>query len=360
MILIKIILINFILFFALLGMVLIVPPIAINFYRMSQPLFISLVDIPQYENSKWINEYLQEYSKLERSYQDYIGWKYKDFQGEYLNIKDGLRRTTLSSVKNARQVFFFGGSAIWGYGVADGATIPSIFTKTTGYGAKNYGENGFSARQSLALLQNIYLTEKKTSSNSKLVLFYDGVNDVVDRCKTSSSVLGSNQEYRTKKLTEIEIFSFSQTFLQLRIFLSNLSRKIQKQYSSETIYECDFNSSRAQEVAMTLVKSWESASMLASNNGDKFLAVLQPVAHLGNPKIDYLPHVIRDTNLRLQYEAVYPLIRQYASRADIEFIDLTDVFDTCEFCYIDFCHVSKKGNKFVTHRIIEEITRRGL
>jgi len=38
----------------------------------------------------------------------------------------------------------------------------------------------------------------------------------------------------------------------------------------------------------------------------------------------------------IERAAVYPIIRQIASSAPINFVDLTDAYDKCDYCYIDF------------------------
>ncbi len=95
---------------------------------------------------------------------------------------------------------------------------------------------------------------------------------------------------------------------------------------------------------------------MARRNGDRFIAILQPVAYLSNTKLEHLD-LYRDewAEVAQLYQMMYPLIRDYAREANIEFYDFTDVLDRDEYIYIDFCHVSPNGNKLVAQAIVDVI-----
>jgi hypothetical protein len=101
----------------------------------------------------------------------------------------------------------------------------------------------------------------------------------------------------------------------------------------------------AKMAAETLVATWRVASDMARGNGADFTAVLQPVADIGSPTVDYLnlsaPFDIARSE---QYRAVYPLIREIAESNKLNFVDLTGVYDGCDECYIDFCHVGPQAH----------------
>ena len=113
-------------------------------------------------------------------------------------------------------------------------------------------------------------------------------------------------------------------------------------------YACSSDPRRAEEVARTLVETWQVASDLVTNRGGKFTAILQPVAFIGSANFEYLELAsATDTALSMQYETVYPLIRQYAADTNIEFVDLTSAYDNCNNCYIDYCHVGPQGHQIL-------------
>ena len=115
---------------------------------------------------------------------------------------------------------------------------------------------------------------------------------------------------------------------------------------------------RAEEVAQTLVDTWQTASDLITKRGGTFTAILQPVAYLGDPSIHYLSLTsANDLALAKQYEAVYPLIKQLAKTRNINFLDLSDVYNNCDNCYIDFCHVGPQGHQLLVERLIQTIIK---
>ena len=353
---IKVLFFNFLIFFALIGLTFLAPPAAVSLYRTFQTIpFHDSVALPNYENVPWIKRYLLEYAQLNTRYEDYVVWRTDNFSGEQINVQSGLRATTGSISKSNTEAWFFGGSTMWGVGVNDQNTIPSIYTQKTGIKSINYGEKGHMARQSLAQLHNNYLININQDKSHRLVVFYDGVNDVVNLCRIQSSPLGSNQEAIIRAKNSTEIFSYKQTFKQLTYFVSNLTHKIATNRGKFIrTHDCDTNPNKAATIALRLVATWEEASKVAERQGDDFLAILQPVAFQGSPNTSYLKKFDANNSLvRDQFNTLYPLIRQHALRSGINFIDLTSVYDSCEFCYIDFCHVSHNANHIIVNSILE-------
>ena len=74
----------------------------------------------------------------------------------------------------------FGGSTVWGTGANDLTTLLLVCEETNNY-TINYGESGYISLQELSLLQNLYLEDKLGENN--LIIFYDGINEVLARCR---------------------------------------------------------------------------------------------------------------------------------------------------------------------------------
>ena len=298
------------------------------------------------------------------TYYDYITWRRDDYTGETVNIVNGIRLSSNPDKinKNAPKVFFFGGSTIWGTGVNDENTIPSIYSKMTTNNVVNFGETAYLSRQSLAYLNNIIINNSLSDMSNIKIFFYDGVNDVSNNCRSENDGLGSDQEksIQEKMKKKTQLFSFNKTFAQLQNFINKILQKFIISNTvvkvSNNLYNCSSDKKKALKVAKSLVDTWEVVSDIVENRGGKFIAILQPVAFYGNPSVNYLEL----TNgiyksLADQYKAVYPLIIQLASERNFNFIDLTDAFDDCENCYIDFCHVSPQGHKILVSKLIKSI-----
>lgn len=372
--LIKTIAINVFILLSLIGFIIITPPIIFNMYLYirdgSIPLF-NYKNIPTrskgfldlYDNYPWAKKHFEEFDQIQTEYYDYITWRRKDFSGETINIENGIRKTIDLDRKqnNLSEYWFFGGSTTWGTGVNDELTYPSIFSKQNNLKAINYGESGWIARQSLALLSNMLIN---SNNNEKLkninVVFYDGVNEVLARCRTNSTKLSTDRQFQIRETLSnkknLYKWSYQRTFAQTIDFLKAISNRITgknlENISIEDLYSCDENSQKAKHIAMSLIQTWEIASQLVENNGGTFTAILQPVAYLGKPKINYLGLTTEhDVEYIKQYTAVYPLIKKYAKQSNLNFSDLTHIFDGCDNCYIDLCHVGPQGQQILVNEI---------
>ena len=118
-----------------------------------------------------------------KRYHPFLGWTMAASQGEYVNVRRGIRRSYEppgSQARDAVEVFFFGGSTMFGMFQRDEHTIPSEFARlaeadSTPVRVVNYG------RLAYANWQEVLLLEKLISRGTKpdLAVFYDGANELV-------------------------------------------------------------------------------------------------------------------------------------------------------------------------------------
>ncbi len=137
--------------------------------------------IDVYADPDWVAEYFNEFTASYRTqYYSYVGYRrYPNFRGKYINLdEEALRRTVpdcSDRSANALRIFVSGGSAVWGTGARDEATIPSLLARKlceTGIPAKvtNFGESGYTNTQELIRL----IVELRKEHIPDIVLFYDG------------------------------------------------------------------------------------------------------------------------------------------------------------------------------------------
>ena len=88
-------------------------------------------------------------------YRSFIGWQRIPYKKELvkINAKYKNRKSFNESISNS--TWFFGGSTMWGTGSSDNDTIPSFYAKKTKSKVFNFGETGWTSRQSLNQLINI-------------------------------------------------------------------------------------------------------------------------------------------------------------------------------------------------------------
>jgi hypothetical protein len=370
---IKVIFFNIFTTFSLLGALLLTPPLVYYVYSFtsSNGVESSSTDIRAnldlYSDFAWADKSFFEFSNLNTTYYDYITWRRDDFVGETVNISNGLRVTTAPQNRNSNisDYYFFGGSTTWGTGVNDANTYPSIFAQRFETQAINFGESGYIARQSLAFLNNFLVENSMSDLSERHVVFYDGVNDVAGRCRSEINGLGTLREHQIQNSLSSqkgnEKYSFGKVFEQLTQFLQAVTRRLGENDASlvaESTYSCSSDSKRAEDIARTLVETWQLASDTVVQRGGSFTAILQPVAFIGNPNVDYLELTnSNDLALKMQFESVYPLVRKFAEAANINFIDLSSVYDSCENCYIDFCHVGPQAHQILVESLVNKLGR---
>jgi len=239
-----------------------------------------------------------------------------------------------------------------------------LFAKLTENDTTNFGETGYIARQSLGYLNNYVISKSLSDMTDIHVIFYDGVNDVAYRCRSEIDGLGTGREKQIQdvlKPTRNTEFSYATTFFQLKNFLNKVLLKVSSNKvkpSLNEVYNCASQQQSALEVAQSLVNTWEVASDFIESRGGKFTAILQPVAYYGNADTSYLNLTSsNDQALAAQYEAVYPLIIELATGRNFKFVDLTDVYDGCDECYIDFCHAGPQAHQILVSSISQFLNK---
>jgi lysophospholipase L1-like esterase len=115
----------------------------------------------------------------------FIGWRFASdvtTQSSLVNVVDGVRATRATALDGpALDVWFFGGSTLYGAGQSDLATIPSALVERLdaqgiAINATNFGHPAY------AQWQQVQLLEAELSAGTRaapdLVVFYDGFNDL--------------------------------------------------------------------------------------------------------------------------------------------------------------------------------------
>jgi hypothetical protein len=347
----------------LVGAALIVAELAVVVIDALAPGRTEESGLPNYGGAPWVSTFYREYKQsFDVEYRDYVVWRRKPFSGETIHVgTDGRRLSTQPGQPVSDTVYaFYGGSTMWGDGNRDQDTIPSIFARQNQVNVQNNGEGGYIARQSLAWLVNGYITEK--DPRKKVVVFYDGVNDVVQRCWRENSGIGTYRErgIRQKIAGAYTVWIFN--FRPVVDYLDGLREDLGKLSKPQSAFNCAASAARSKEVARTLIETWRQAQLLAEAHGDAFVAVLQPVAYVGSPNLSQLPDVVSDRPMRSpEYRAVYPEIRALAGKEPgLHFLDLTDAYDGDDYYYVDCCHVSPNAHEVLVRRLSAAMHEGGL
>ena len=289
----------------------------------------------------------REKKQLETQYVPYVAWAKKPFSGKTLTINsEGERTHRLTTDQPSKHVRFFGGSTMWGTGVDDQNTIPAHFNELhQDYRAYNHGQSGFVSRQGLARLIN--LVNQKVPMD--IVVFYDGCNDANNVCEGIGPINSHREVAIMKDKLEHRWYVTDALTGSIRTVIQKVVRK-----GKEPPNKCLEDPAYAKLVASTMVNNWKIAQSVAALGGAEFHAILQPVAALGQPNIEYLGK----RGSKTKWHMVYPLVQEIKEREHLDWIhDFTDAFDVKEYIYIDGCHVNGRGNQIIAQKISELLHR---
>lgn len=305
-----------------------------------------------------------EYDNLTKGYYaSYYAWRRPETKGETINIDaEGLRRTYESDGSPTRTIAFFGGSTTWGTGADDFSTIPSFFAKKMAdYKAINFGETGYVAHQSL----NLFLKRYYEGFRPDVVVFYDGVNDVWNKCRRELGPYSHSREYEMRTILKEGSSDNPESFTFIIQPLKNFAGKVarvlasRQKSASQSFYDCDEDAAKAEQVARVLLSDWMLIKTLVEGYGGEFISILQPHAYVSKTRLD---HLELSEALGRQYAAVYPKVLELLPKEFPElranFADLRNALDRDDYFYIDWCHLSPNGNEIIAERISEIVQQR--
>jgi hypothetical protein len=337
--------------------------------------------LPYYRNIKWAQKHFEENREVFAEYKSYIGWRKLPYKGETINIDErGIRMTTQHdfATQESPLVVFLGGSTMWGSGANDSNTIPSLFTQLSQgkYRALNLGDQSYRAMQSYLFL---FLQINK-GLKPDIVVSYDGMNEGMGFMPQLLEASSHRREYQIREALRREKqqkqpllwqpLSFRSFFLGP---LESIATKIKNKLAGAAPYERisffhaqDFEVSdeRIEQSGRALLDSWMATKRLAENNGSLYVAILQPIAAIGQPNLEHLrEHLIERYPRNIDnYKYLYSTIKQlllsqkYKELAD-HVIDYSDAYDVDEHIYIDECHVTPKGNSIIAEKVLEYINQ---
>jgi len=304
--------------------------------------------LPNYPDKQLSRQILGEFNQLQTRYVPFVEWRRAPYHGKTTTVDaDGYRVMPDATPSPAGTVRFFGGSAMWGTGVPDDQTIPAWFNKLEPQlRVLNHAESGFSTRQDVAQLVNLV----NQAAPTDVVVFYDGNNDAVTYCRYDVGINGHVHASKMARLLRPPSWIWNALTGSLQELLSGKAVR-QLLHSGPYATRCHESPEYAQLVAATMVNNWKIAHAIARDAGADFVAILQPVASQGSPRVDHLKPA--DYSPQNEQNIVYPIVRRLLKESGIDWAyDFTDIFDgDNDYTYIDVCHVTAGGNKRIAGRI---------
>jgi hypothetical protein len=354
----KIISINLLIFGCLLFLVQIGSIAAMHVLNLTES-DSSKAHLPNYEGIDWAAAHFEELDRLESTFEAYLGWRQAPFAGETINIDERGLRHTVASEQSApdHTVAFFGGSTMWGMGSDDAGTIASEFAKLSPNAEViNYGNIGYVAHQSL----NLFFEEYSKGARPEVVIFYDGVNEPLHKCRSADDPFGHARENQLRRLADVNKVNEPGLSL-LALPVVDLYRRLEQMMAwrfggGADFYDCDDNTEKTAQIARVLLSDWTAVKTVVEGYGGTFIGILQPNAFISESKTD---HLNLSEALGEQYRSVYPkvveLIDQEFPHLKDSFLDFRATLDRDEYIYIDWCHLTGYGNQIVAENIKKEM-----
>jgi hypothetical protein len=311
--------------------------------------------VPNYAKTDWALTHFMEFDSLPTKYVSYLGWRRLPFAGKTINVEGpyAQRRTVGPTDPSKPLVYFFGGSTMWGTGADDANTIASQFAQLTGYRAENFGESAYTAHQGLQMLIKLL----QDGHRPGIVVFYDGANDIIHKCRSELNPWSHAREHQiwsALQAASSREYGLQYMFGPLVRLANNVSSSLFKgSRDSKSYFNCDSDPDKARQIAHNLLEDWALARTLVEAYNGKFIGVLQPIAYFSDTKLE---HIRLHESERLQFQAVYPLIKQKILEHSGRY-DFTRLLDKQEHIYIDFCHLSPNGNKYVAEKLAQVLVK---
>lgn len=323
-----------------------------------------------YQNSEWVNDYFKEfYACNVEEWDSYDYWRRKPFTGEYINVDANQRRKTVFENDNPikskpdYRIFMFGGSTMWGSGVRDNNTIPSLlgsYLSKQGYYIEviNFGESGYvNTQEVIALMKQL-----RRQNIPNLVVFYDGVNDVFSSFQQGKAGLPQNEFHRKKefntlisKKRSLLVFLESLKSLASIRFINELTNPEQKLNISYTDQELKL---LAQETIDIYHENMRLVYSLSEQQDFKSLFYWQPTIFDKKNLSDYEKERAQDVEFLKDFlnSVNKHVVTEDIRHQSLYYFDISDIFkDEKEPVFIDYCHVSEYGNSVIAKRMMQDI-----
>lgn len=313
----------------------------------------SYVALPMYRDKQEARTIWREFDESHVvRFQPFVEWRRRPYAGETIHVNDeGVRYwpSEPSRPPGAPVVRLFGGSSMWGTGVTDSETIPAALGKLRPrLRVINQGESEYNTRQGLEQLESLLSLGRPVD----VAVFYEGFNDVLTLCRDGVSLTGQGEERRMRTVLDragtVGDVLFGRTLEALaRVF-----------GPSPESFTCADDPARAKAVARTVLNSWAIAHDLLATRGVPSFVVLQPVAAVGSPTLDYFADLhtpgrpSQTSTLAKQLQAVYPYWQRAAHDGEYPWLrDFSHLLDGAPPTYVDHVHLSAAGNARVAARL---------
>jgi len=316
-----------------------------------------------------IKDLQKELLDIKTEWTPFLHYRLKQFKGSYNKIDEmGHRKTinlNLKTTSKPYKIFCFGGSTMYSTGARDAFTIPSELSKYiyNSFPNKNIEIINFGCHGYNRITETIQLELELLKKNiPDMVLFYDGVNEVIaaqqnDKAGMPTNILNRKSEYgltysllRKIKLiwNTSKIIRFSR---ELRPFIGKTKKNTSKQPKHIKI---------TNDIVQNYIKNIEICKIFSEHYGFKIFNFWQPVIHSKKylSTFETKRSEVEKHRFELLYKKTYKKIENNLILKDSisNFFNISDSFNfNKESIFTDFCHTGEKGNTIIAKKIFTHI-----
>jgi hypothetical protein len=322
------------------------------------------------KDTVWMREFVDEFLRSYTArWTSYLYFRREPFSGMHINVDSSGQRITpqfavgTGDAWRSPTVVLLGGSTMWGTAARDSGTIPAALARLMATKSDqpvmrvvNMGESGYVNTQSLLALE----LELRRGNVPDNVIFYDGVNDIFSAYQNNLAGLPQNEQHRElefnllldgERMRELGLNDFWKRTVTAGV-VASLRNKISKSPPAPPLRD-----HLAAEVIRIYRGNLKILDALSRLFGFHYRVYWQPVVFSRRDPSPYeQTQMDKMEHVRSFYNEVYRLVAADSTlRANPHFHNLSDVFDGVGPIYLDFCHISERGNEIIAKHMYEDI-----
>ena len=313
------------------------------------------------EHLEEIKEMFLEQASIKYEWEPFLHQRAQPFNGKHIRINEQLvRKTKQPHFANNKtiKIFAFGGSTMWGDGSRDNFTIPSWLSKMIEYDSlapfhiTNFGNSAYTRTH-----ENILLIRELQKGNiPDIVIFYDGVNDVIS-CGFHHEV-GIPQKAKNRKMEFNVRQDKSKLILMLArsTFTLRLINLMRPKKKFRNLENADI-SSLSMDFVNHYLQNVKISNALAKEYGFECINYWQPVVYTKENLTTLDERIINEIPYYLPYFKNFykSILENKTLNSRTDFHNLSHLLDNSTQYYYDLCHISEDGNEVVAAEMYKDL-----
>ena len=271
-------------------------------------------------------------------------YRFEDYEGTWVNVKDGVRRTWQPPACDCRRltVWWFGGSAAWGYYQGDLVSLPSQVARQAweqgiALDIVNYAAPGWTLGQGVRKFAELTTTEPAPD----IAVFMDGANDVV---------LQRDRNNQGRGTDESEI-AFAESTIDKVLRYGPFDWGLQAPDRDEGKDPLQSDVQVARHAMNRFARNVKLGETVASAVGTTPVFFLQPILPTAPRRIGAANALSVDD--AAQWKVMSPEMRRRVPKGVVDLSDALDGVDRP--VYKDYVHVNEYGAKVLAGQMLKDL-----